>query len=71
MKKQINIEGMSCAHCVKHVENALMEIEGTNKVIVDLKGNNAVIDLINNVSDEQLKEVIQEAGYDVTSIVNL
>ncbi len=28
MSKKIYIEGMSCDHCVKHVTNALIEMEG-------------------------------------------
>lgn len=71
MKKQINIEGMSCEHCVKHVTNALNELESVTLVTVDLKGNNAIIDLSNDVSETDIKNVIEDAGYDVVSIINL
>jgi copper ion binding protein len=68
MKKQINIEGMSCGHCVKHVEEALKEINGVTSVSVDLENKNAVIELSTEVADSQLKNAIEEAGYDVVSI---
>ena len=71
MKKKINIEGMSCMHCVKHVEEALKEVAGVIKVTVDLNGKNAVVELDGDVQDSQLSEVIQEAGYDVNGITNL
>jgi copper chaperone len=68
MKKQINIEGMSCGHCVSHVEEALKEVAGVNGVYVDLQGKNAVVEISDIVTDEQLKAAVEEVGYDVTSI---
>lgn len=68
MKKQINIEGMSCGHCVSHVEEALKEVAGVNGVYVDLQGKNAVVEISDIVTDEQLKAAVEEVGYDVTGI---
>lgn len=68
MKKQINIEGMSCGHCVKHVENALMELNGVAKVEVSLQDKLAIVELSQVVEDFKLKEAIEEAGYDVTAV---
>lgn len=68
MKKQINIEGMSCGHCVKHVENALIEVNGVEKVEVSLQDKLAIVELKQEVEDSKLKEAVEEAGYDVTSI---
>lgn len=68
MKKLINIEGMSCGHCVKHVEEALSELNGVIKVEVNLKDKNAVVELGQEVEDSKLKEAIEEAGYDVVAI---
>jgi copper ion binding protein len=71
MKKKINIEGMSCMHCVKHVEESVKDLPGVLKVTVDLKGKNAVVELSDSVEDAKLKEAIEEAGYDVTGITNI
>ena len=71
MKRQINIEGMSCGHCVKHVQEALKEIAGVGEVTVHLKDKHAIVELRNEVSDSDLKNAVEEAGYDVISIVKL
>jgi len=68
MKKQISIEGMSCGHCVKHVENALMEVSGVKKVEVSLQDKLAIVELSQEVEDSKLREAVEEAGYDVTEI---
>lgn len=68
MKKQINIEGMSCAHCVRHVEGALKEVSGVGSVQVDLQGKKAIVEVSGTVTDEVLKAAIEEVGYDVTGI---
>jgi len=71
MKKQINIEGMSCAHCVRHVEEALKVVSGVIGVQVDLQGKNSVVEVTGTVSDEVLKAAVEEVGYDVTGISDL
>lgn len=64
MSKNVKIEGMSCMHCVKHVENALSALEGVESFKVEV--GSAVVE--GNVSDEALKSAIEEEGYDVVSI---
>ncbi|MDD2480595.1 MAG: copper ion binding protein [Lutispora sp.] len=71
MKKQINIEGMSCGHCVKHVEEALKEIAGISGVTVSLEGKYAIVELNADADDSKLKEAVEEAGYDVTGIESI
>ena len=67
MKKTISIEGMSCVHCVSHVEKALNAIDGVH-ANVSLENKNAVVDLTKDVSDDTLKNAVKEAGYEVTGI---
>jgi len=71
MKKMISIEGMSCGHCVKHVEEALKEVTGVASVTVSLEGKYATVELTSEVDDYKLKEAVEEAGYDVTGIESL
>lgn len=71
MKKKLNISGMTCMHCVMHVQNALKELDGVTEAKADLKDKNAVIELSRDVSDDQLKAAIADAGYEVTGIQNL
>jgi copper chaperone CopZ len=69
MKKQIIVEGMSCAHCVRHVKEALQELEGITQIEVDLESKTATIE--GAAEDQAIQAVIQEAGYEVVSIVLL
>lgn len=69
MTKKVFIEGMSCGHCVMHVENALKELQGVSSVKVSLEGKVADIELSSDVSDEKIKAAIEDAGYEATKIV--
>jgi copper chaperone len=71
MKKQLSIEGMSCGHCVKHVEEALKEIGGVTSVAVDLAKKKAVVEASDGVAEAQLKKAVEEAGYEVVDIKNI
>lgn len=70
MKKEISIEGMMCQNCVKHVTHALERIEGVTDIQVSLENKNASATITKAVSDEELKAVIKEAGYEVTGITS-
>ncbi|MTI66891.1 MAG: heavy-metal-associated domain-containing protein [Firmicutes bacterium] len=64
--KTINIEGMSCNHCVMAVKKALKNLDKVNKVDVKLEEKKAFVE--GDVDNNTLKEVIKDAGYKVTSI---
>ena len=68
MTKKITIEGMSSQHCVKHVKEALEELDGIKSVKVSLESKSAEIELNHDVDNEKIKASIDEAGYEVTSI---
>ena len=70
MKKIINIEGMSCENCVKHVTESLENINELNSVKVSLLRNAAKVESKEDVEDEKLKKAIEGAGYKVTSVEN-
>jgi copper ion binding protein len=65
MKTTLNIAGMSCEHCVKHVTEALKGIQGVKSAKVSLKANNAVVDHKDEVSLDALKAAVVEAGYEI------
>lgn len=65
--KKVIINGMSCMHCVKHVTDGLMEVEGVTSVDVDLPSKTAKIEGV--ISEEQIKEVIvEDLEFEVVSI---
>ncbi|SHJ45158.1 heavy-metal-associated domain-containing protein [Tepidibacter formicigenes] len=68
MEKKIFIEGMSCGNCVKHVKEALKEIDGVKEVEVNLENKYAKITIDKEVSNDTIKEIIYDAGYDVKNI---
>lgn len=66
-KKTVVIEGMTCEHCKNRVENRINEIDGA-AAKVNLKKKEAVISLEKEVSDDQIRKVIEKSGYEVISI---
>ena len=66
MKQIVNIEGMMCEHCAKHVEQALSAVENVEKVKVELKKKRAVVK--GDVSAEAIKAAVREAGYEPVSV---
>lgn len=64
--KTVVIEGMMCEHCKKAVTKALEGIEGVTAVTVDLEAKTATV--TGDVTDETIKSVIDEAGYEVVEI---
>ena len=68
MEKTLNIEGMVCMNCVKHVDQALKEIQGVESVAVSLENKSAQVRLSRDVTDAALKAAIEDAGYKVIGI---
>ncbi|MEN8076732.1 heavy-metal-associated domain-containing protein [Clostridioides difficile] len=69
MLKKIFIEGMSCNHCVNHVKEALSELKDSGKIQVNLEEKYAVVETSSN--NEEIKDKIEDQGYDVISIESL
>ena len=65
MKKTIEIEGMQCNHCKMTVEKALSAIEGVTKVEVSLENKTATIEFTKEIDENQIKQLIEEAGFEV------
>ena len=63
--KKIEISGMHCMHCVAAVEKALKDL-GLIKVEVSLENNCALVE--DQASDEQLKNAVEDLGFDVVGI---
>ena len=64
MKTTLNIEGMSCNHCVNHVTKAIKALAGVTSVNVSLEGKNAVVEHSSEVSPDALKAAVTSAGYE-------
>lgn len=68
MRKLLKIEGMTCGHCVMHVQSALEDVPGVKSAKVDLLERSAMVDG-DNLNDQALRAAVTEAGYSVSSIM--
>ena len=66
MEKKLNVEGMSCQHCVAHVTQALEAVEGVSRVEVSLEDASAIVEFDGAVSDEALIAAVMNAGYEAS-----
>lgn len=66
MEMTLQVNGMTCGHCEKAVKGALGELEGIQGVDVDLASGK--VDVVYDdslVTKNEMKEAIEEQGYDV------
>jgi copper chaperone len=63
---ELTIQGMSCAHCVTHVKQALDSVDGVE--VEDVQVGKARVWYEDEKVADVLTEKINEAGYKVISI---
>lgn len=63
IKQVINVDGMSCSHCAKKVENSLKEIDGVVKVSVNLDKKEVIITSKFEIDTNLLRKKIEDLGY--------
>lgn len=69
-EKNINVEGMTCGHCVNAVTEELSKISGVTSVHIELNTDaptpvNIVADT--DISDADITAAVEEAGYTIAS----
>jgi len=65
-KTVLNVEGMSCNHCVSSIQKAVGAIEGVTNVAVDLESKTVTVEYEKEkVGLADIKEEIEDQGYDV------
>ena len=66
MKETILIvNGMMCGGCENRVKNAIKNIEGVENVTADHNTGKVIIISNNEVSEEIIKEALEDIGYEV------
>jgi copper ion binding protein len=65
MQTKLNIDGMSCKHCVSAVTEAIKALSGVTKVKVDLKKKTADIVRDESVKLDDIISAVSEAGFKV------
>ncbi|KGR75024.1 MULTISPECIES: copper chaperone CopZ [Ureibacillus] len=62
----LNVNGMSCGHCVKSIEGSVGSLDGVEQVKVDLSSGKVNVEFNDEkVTLEKIKETIDDQGYDV------
>jgi copper chaperone len=62
----LSVNGMSCNHCVRVIEQAVGEIDGTKEIKVELEKKEVSVSFDDKkVNLEQIIDAIQEEGYEI------
>ncbi|WEF33425.1 heavy-metal-associated domain-containing protein [Pseudoduganella chitinolytica] len=62
---ELQVENMSCGHCVASVTKAVQAVDGAARVDVDLAGKQ--VKVASSAPLDAVKAAIAEAGYPVTA----
>jgi copper ion binding protein len=65
MTRVYSVPGISCGHCKAAIESELGKLDGVAHVHVDVEHKTVTVD--GDVSDDEICEAIDEAGYEVAS----
>ncbi len=63
MNVELQVEGMSCEHCVRAVERAVAAVAPGARVTVELASGRVRVD--NGTDPDRIAAAIREAGYEV------
>jgi len=63
VNQQITVIGMTCGNCVRHVKEALLEIDGVLEAAVSLESSSAAVRSQRTIEREEFARVLDEAGY--------
>ena len=65
MTKIFQVEGMHCQKCVDKIEKFVGEIDGIQRIQVDLNAHSVEVDYELPADERQIKEAILDSGFDV------
>lgn len=66
-KTVLQVDGMSCQHCVNRVMEVINDMDGASAV-VNLKKGTVTVSMEQKIDSSILKAAIEKAGYTVTGI---
>ena len=64
-RRSISVSGMSCNGCERNVENALRNVNGVRRVEADRETATVEVVVEDDVSDDDLRTAIHDAGYEI------
>jgi len=68
MTKTMKINGMMCGHCEARVKKTLEALPQVAEAVVSHEAGTAVLTLTEEISNEELKKVIEDQDYEVVTI---
>ena len=68
IKVTVNVTGMMCGHCEAHVNKAVEAAFGVQNVVSSHEAGTTVFTAPEKVDEAKLRQVITDAGYEVTGI---
>ncbi len=68
MEKKLNVEGMSCQHCVGRVKKTIEAADGVSDVTVDLEAKEAVFSCGSSAADiPGIINAVNKLGFTATA----
>lgn len=64
----VKIDGMSCSHCAKRVEEGLKKIDNVKSVKVDLNNKKATVTYKDSIDTDMIEKTINELEYEFKGI---
>lgn len=68
MTKTMKINGMMCGHCEARVKKTLEALEQVTEAVVSHEAGTAVVTLNAEITNDELKKVIEDQDYEVVSV---
>jgi len=65
-RRTLAVTGMSCNGCERNVETALKNLDEVSRVDADHAGDTVEVVADADLNDEDLRDAIEQAGYDVS-----
>ncbi|MCS7199044.1 MAG: heavy-metal-associated domain-containing protein [Caldimicrobium sp.] len=62
---EITVEGMTCEHCVRRVERALLSTGKAHNVKVDLSTGKVIFEKEESLTLEEIRSLLEGYGYQV------
>lgn len=67
-KYKIKISGMHCASCASNIEKSLKKVSGVKEATVSLMLKKGTAECDENVSEDEIRNAVERAGYKVAGV---
>lgn len=64
----LDVNGMTCGSCVRHIDGALKHLEGVTRVDVRLRERRVVVEHDDRVEPAAIAAAIEGAGYEARPV---